>query len=219
MPLLDNYKYKAQGEFFMSSFIYANLILSKDVEIAKEYHEPNTYLIKINDRWVCRIAETDYNGLSGEFSDTVFSMSEHIPVLFFSNSDNIGLGFSILQNRKIISSFYIDHEFDADLSLKIAYEMYGNEKGLDYWLEDMSKFIKLAAEQRDERLQKNFSNINVENFKLFCCTDEDIHELKNCLTPKNYDESCISMIKKFVKVMKLKEMEYKSWNYVCDSTS
>jgi hypothetical protein len=96
----------------MSDFTFASLILSKDVEIAKEYLASQNYLLEFNEKWICLLAD-DYDNIS----ENVIALSEKTPVLFFAHPEDHGFGYTIIHGRKEVSSLYIEYEFDDDLAV------------------------------------------------------------------------------------------------------
>lgn len=103
----------------MSDFTYGNLIRSEDTELAKKYLPPDSYLIKLNSKWVCMLSEDDkyFNEMSNKtFSANILELSTHIPILFFAHPEDHGFGYAILKDKQKISTLYVDYEADSLVS-------------------------------------------------------------------------------------------------------
>ena len=202
----------------MSDFTYANLISSSNKETAKAFLEADAYLLDFSDKWSCLLTRNDTAVNIADkkgFSETILSLSEKIPVLYFLHAEDHGLGFLILHNRNIVSSFEIDWGHYADLSRIIAEEMYGDE-GFDKWMKDFDKFEDLALERRQEYISKLFFEIHPENFSLFGFPSDDIAKINETLNPKSVStESDITvMINALIAILGLEEFTFVSWDYV-----
>jgi|GEM_PF-2823451 len=198
----------------MSDFTYVNLILTKDVDIAKKHLEDSeVYMLNISDKWSCILTENDEREYDfGEylqeepFSDELLSLSEKIPIFYLSHPEDHGFGYSILHNGKVVSSFDIG---------------YGIEE-------------ELPADNRNEGISKVFSKVNPENFKLFGYSEEVINQLKRLLKPENipgtddfwkdfYKEllndtyvlsTWQAMPSIFMKILDIENVTFISWDYV-----
>lgn len=204
----------------MSDFSYANFILSKDIEIAKEFLEPNAFLLDFNDKWGCLLTETDnkFQTIANKsFSKEVMGLSEKTPVLYFGVLGGEGFGFAILHNKKIISGLDVDYSFEQNLSMNIAIEIHGESKGFELWMDDTAEFEEIAKEKYDYYLDKVFLNVNLENFTLFGFSKAAIEELKKLLTPSNYKIGPWKMEEAFMKVLCIEKFSFISWDCLSDS--
>jgi len=200
----------------MSDFTCANLILLKDVEIAKKYLEPNSYLIELNKKWVCLLTENDlsYNDVGGKtFSDDIIALSEEAPVLFFINAEDHGAEYNILHKGKSLGSLSIQHDLIPNSAIEIASEMHGDEEGFEKWMNAPEEFDKLAIEKNREYISQNFSDLNLEGFKVFGFPDSVIDELKELLTAANFLDMPSRMCRTLMTILELRELCFVSWHY------
>ncbi|MCL2146452.1 MAG: hypothetical protein FWH52_01470 [Synergistaceae bacterium] len=203
----------------MSEFTSANLILSKNETVAREYLKEDMYLDSLNAKW-CYIltkhdADVDFATGYG-FCEEIIALSEKIPVLYFEHSEDHGVGFIILNKGKSISSFYIDWGYLEEISLIIAKEMYGEDEGFNKWLENRQGFDDLAIERENKYLEQVFfeNKAHPENFRLFDFSNDDLQKLKNIFSPETiidpYGYHLVSIIKS---TLDIRNLSFTSWHY------
>ena len=204
----------------ISEFTYANLILAKNKELVKKYLEPNSYLIKLDDNWICFVNVDDLK-IDGAVSERYLALSEQTPVLVFYNAEDHGCGYKILHNKEIISFFDLDYEFGYNTGLNMSQEMFGEDEGMEMWYgirdfprqEDRDKIRKLVEEKEIEYYKNIALYSNLSNFKLFEFSDTVIISLNELFTQENFINRTWS-VKKFMEIIGIEKCCWLSWNYV-----
>jgi len=209
----------------MSDFTYANLILTKDVELTKGYLETGKYLCEFNDKWSLLLTSEDsFFDSRGDLNvkDWFYALSEKIPILYFHHPEDHGFGFSILHNRKCVSSLLIEYGYLTSantLAIKLAEELYGKDEGFDYWHEDFGKELGkqvIETNYRDKYIHQILSNTNLDNFKLFEFSDEVIDNLKKLLIWENVAniEYLSDIAENFMSIIGIQDLRFTNYGYL-----
>ena len=204
----------------MSDFTYANLILTKDVELAKGYLETGRYLCEFNDKWALLLTNEDtfFDSRGNlQVNDWFYALSEKIPILSFHHPADHEFGFAILHNGKCASSLLLQYGYLTEansLAIILAEELYGKEEGFDVWHEDFGKKLGkqvIETNYRDKYIHRILSNINVDNFKLFGFSDETVGGLKKLLTWENVAERGYDIARDFMSIIGIQDLRFTSY--------
>jgi len=211
----------------MSDFTFANLILTKDVKLAKRYLEKDRYLCEFNDKWSLLLtSEDNFFDIRGDLNvkDWFYALSEKIPILYFHHPEEDEFGFLILHNRKCVSSLLIQYDYLTSantLAIKFAKELYGKEEGFNYWHIDFGKELGkqvIETNYRDKYIHQILSNTNLDNFKLFEFSDEVIDNLKKLLTWENVAniEYLFDIAENFMSIIGIQDLRFTSYERFMD---
>lgn len=208
----------------MSDFSSGILIRPAHKEIALKYLEDDTYLIKLNDAWLCRLSGNDFCDMTEEnYSEAVLNLSAHIPLMHIMSAEDHGFELGILHNKKLVFHFRVDYGVESEFASYIGSELYGNDYLKVMCDQEVIKRIQSEVQKHyhviEERVESFFSGIGedeVKQFGLFGFHQDDCTKIQNILTLSNYekDEMGYQMIKELLAVLGLEEFSFVSYNYV-----
>lgn len=215
----------------MSDFSAACLVQSKYREAAEKHLDKGSYLIRLNEEWLCLLSERDLAGDIHTFSFTELQieLSQLIPVMLFRDAEDHGADFNILYGGKIVSSFSLEYGFEENRKYMIMEDLFGFDDYMHATEEEREEMLRKAdlvySEKRGEyemELEAEFHAIYPENFKLFGFNKEKLDRISALLTIENYQtlkkrEDCIIehiMIRKFKEILGIGELEWTAWGYV-----
>ena len=106
----------------MSDFSAAILIKSEHKAVALEHMEDDVLLIRLNDKWICRLsadADADVSMVSiamdlVQYSKTLLDLSECIPLIHINHAEDHCLEVCILHKSKSVCKFGVSYEFGFD---------------------------------------------------------------------------------------------------------
>jgi hypothetical protein len=188
-------QYIRTGENKMSAFSSGIIINSSNRDIALKFKEANTYLVKLNDSWLCRLSENNFCKMTVEsYTEAVLDMSEHIPLLHLQNAEDHGFEMSILHDRELIFKFNIEYAIEDIFLFNIGKELYGDD------------YIDVMQESDvQERIQKEMQN-----------RYHEIEKIKTALTIPNYKSDGIGfqMIRDLFDALEIENFSFISYHYV-----
>lgn len=208
----------------MSEFSSGIMIQTCHKDIALNYMGNKTYLIQLNDYWLCRLSEND-----DDYSEKVLNLSEHIPLLHVINAEDHCFILHILYHKKNYFSFSILYYFETEFAFDLVEKLYGytyidqmrtdDHDALDNKIDEE---IEKHRDEIKEEIQSFFSEINAEQinkFRLFGFSQNVCEKLLQILTYQNYqkDGSGHKMIYEFLAAIRLENFVFISYNYVTSS--
>lgn len=208
----------------MSDFSSGILMNESFKELAKQYSEENTYLIKLDDGWLCRLSENDFCEMVAEnYSEAVLNLSVQIPLLHIISAEDHGFELCILFHKKVVFHFQVNYGAENEFAFHIGTELYGDEY-MDVVLDSkvqahINNEVLRRYPEVEETIASYFSEINqegIEQFKLFGFDNEICNKIQNLLTVNNYnkDKRGHQMINELLSVLKLSRFSFVSYNYV-----
>lgn len=208
----------------MSDFSSGIMINETFKELAKKYSEENTYLIKLDDAWLCRLSENDFCEMVAEsYSEAVLNLSNHIPLMHIINAEDHGFELSILHNKKVCFHFQVNYDVENEFAFAIGEELYGDEYMDLIFDTEVQENINNEVLRRhceiEETIESFFSEINQDSimqFKLFGFDNDICNKVKNILTVNNYkkDKCGHQMIDELLSVLMLSKFSFVSFDYV-----
>lgn len=196
----------------MSEFTAGNLILHSNKQALTEY-QPK-YIEELNDNWIVFMTEDTY--VSDGVPESIFAISEKIPVLYFYNFEDHGWGYSIVHQSEITACLNVSYETEFTLLVHLAAERYPEEEDpieLIFSPEGNAILEELTLElQRSDQLavalDKQFENRNVDQFKLFQVSDEQIDRLAAILHTEYFISAKHQLVEEFKDILNLTEMSW-----------
>ena len=212
----------------MSEFSSGIMIRICHKDIALKYMEDNTYLIQLNDFWLCRLSENDFSNHLSErnYSEAVLNLSEHIPLMHIVNAEDHGFGLGILHHKNLVFNFGVDYGVEAEFAFQIGQELYGDEYMFKLHDAEVIKHIQRETKNRfaevEEKIKSFFSEIDAEqigHFSLFSFQQEVCDRIQHILTYQNHqiDKIGHQMIQELYAAIRLEEFCFVSHSYVSEN--
>jgi len=208
----------------MSEFSAGIMLNVAHQEIAKAYLEDNTYLIRLNDTWLCRLSDNDdYCQKEEDYSQAVLDMSVQIPLLHIMNAEDHGFWLAILHNKKIVFQFDVPYNIESEFAFSIGQELYGDEFFDLMFEEETQEKVQNEVQRRrheaDEFVESFFSRISedgIAQFELFGFDKPTCVEIAKILTLSNYKKDGMGrqMMQEFSAALRLSEFCWVSHHYV-----
>ncbi|WP_431087663.1 hypothetical protein [Paenibacillus sp. 8b26] len=198
----------------MSEFTSGSLSLLKYKEAILDY-DP-MYMKDLNDKWFVFI--TKDTGVSEEIPVSLFQISEKIPVLYFYNFEDHCWGYRVVYNSQEIASLHISYELVDTMIMKLAEERYPEEDHVEFlYIDPRGEKIRnelieevQRSNEYNEKIVKQFTNCNLETFRLFELDNERIKQLDNILNNNYYTqlESKHQLVEGFKELLNIQEMSW-----------
>lgn len=198
----------------MSEFTSGSLTLLKYKEEILEY-DP-IYIKDLNDKWFVFI--TKDTGVSEEIPESLFRISGKTPVLYFYNFEDHCWGYRVVYNLQEIASLYISYDLVDSMIIELAEERYPEEDHIEFLYVDprgdkiRTELIEEVQKSNryNERIEKQFTNCNLEAFRLFELDNERIRQLDNILNKNYYTqlESKYQLVEEFKEILNIEEMSW-----------
>lgn len=170
----------------MSEFTYGNIIRTDDKPKLVEHLPSGTPTLQLNEEWVAFFTTGD-----GEFvaSQQLGTLSEHCPILYFTNLEDHGWGFEIFHKGEVVSN------------LQVMYDLMDGE------------VEELLTEHGEEAIHMLSGFLNqrpsAEAFRLFGLKDEQIEAIEALLAGNlAFDEDEFVAVENFKELLGIKEMSW-----------
>ena len=211
----------------MSDFSCGILIGNNHKDLAVNYMEPDTFLIKLNDEWLCRLSENDSKEIVLEnYSQAVLDMSAQIPLLHIQHSEDYGFDMGVLHNGELVFRFGIEYAIESSFAFEVGDKLY---EDVDYVLvmdkpevvERVKREVSARCHEIDEKISRSFASVNdnnIKQFNLFGFDDERCSKIRNLLTEANYkkdDGLGFQMIQDLLAIIGLENFYFVSHRYAC----
>ncbi|AET61215.1 hypothetical protein HPL003_22455 [Paenibacillus terrae HPL-003] len=198
----------------MSEFTSGSLSLLKHKEAILDY-DP-MYMKGLNGKWFVFI--TKDTGVSEEIPVSLFQISEKIPVLYFYNFEDHCWGYRVVYNSQEIASLHISYELVDTMIMKLAEERYPEEDHVEFlYIDPRGEKIRnelieevQRSNEYNEKIVKQFTNCNLDTFRLFELDNERIKQLDNILNNNYYTqlESKHQLVEEFKELLNIQEMSW-----------
>lgn len=197
-----------------------NWINSKYQEVAKQYLEPGGYLVEVNEKWSCIVQKGDeyIKKISiKNFSSNLLELSMLIPVMFLYGHPDTTFNFAIFSKKEIVSRFRLN-----DLTMFrggwVTYS-YPSSTEDDAQIDKTLKIIAEAgfgpySEGFNPDTSKLFKDLNLQNFKLFDCSDEQMTALEELFTYDFCDRYTIYLFRQFQNTLDISKASNLHWSYI-----
>ena len=209
----------------MSDFSCGIMMGNNHKDVAVNYLEPDTVLIRLSNEWLCRLSESDSREMVVEnYSQAVLDMSVKIPLLHIRHHEDHGFELGILHNKKIAFYFYVEYAIESNFSFNVGTELYGDDFAILMTKPDVKERVNSEVRSRyhevDEKIERCFASINdinIKQFKLFGFDDEWCAKARNLLTASNYkkDGTFTCQINDLLAMLGLENFSFVSHRYVC----
>ncbi|GLC83286.1 hypothetical protein [Lacrimispora brassicae] len=209
----------------MSEFSSGIMIQTCHKENVLKYMEKNTYLIQLNDLWLCRLSESDLcNHISeADYSEAVLNLSEHIPLMHIVNAEDHGFELGILHRKKLAFTFGINYGVESEFVFQLGQQLYGEEYMDRLFDDEVMKNIERETQKHsaevEERIQSFFSGIGAEQikqFQLFGFQQDVCERIQHILTYPNYQKDKLGyrMIRELYAAIGIDEFCFVSHYYI-----
>lgn len=198
----------------MSEFTSGCLTLVKYKEWLTELSP--TYMTELNDEWLVFITKDTF--VDEDIPDSLYEISNKFPVMYFYNFEDHCWGYSIVSNSQEVANVHVSYELEYTMLMSLAEERYPEEDPNEFLYDDVngSKIRENLEEelqnskQYKELINQQFLNCNVDSFKLFGISDEQINELVGILTSDYLMqlESDHQLVEEFKEILHIQEMSW-----------
>lgn len=208
----------------MSDFSSGILISEKHRETARLHMEDNTYLIKLNDAWLCRLSKNDCCRMAVEnYSDAVLDMSASIPLLHIINAEDYEFKLCILHKKQVIFHFHVDYMIWEEIVFQVVHQRYGGDFGAavrdDKFREAIDQEKHRQRHKFDETINNFFSGITEDTVSQFILLGFDratCEKIQDILTIDSYKKDNVGrqMVEELLSVLGLLEFTLISHKHV-----
>ncbi|WP_219838392.1 hypothetical protein [Paenibacillus sp. R14(2021)] len=170
----------------MSEFTYGNIIRTVDQPKLIEKLPAGTPMLKLSEKWLAFFTSED-----GEFaaSQQLKTLSAHCPILYFTNLEDHGWGFEILQGGEVVSNLQVLYELmDGDIE------------------ELMDEYGEVGASVLEGYMNQN---PQAEAFRVFELREEQIKAIEELLAGNlSFGEEDFIAVEKFKELLGIEEMSW-----------
>ncbi|MBE7896940.1 hypothetical protein G7L40_16360 [Paenibacillus polymyxa] len=198
----------------MSELTSGSLSLLKYKEAILK-HDP-VYAEDLNDKWFVFITKDTEE--SEEIPESLFQISEKIPVLYFYNFEDHCWGYRVVYNSQEIASLHISYVLLDTSIIKLAEQRYPEEDHIEFlYVDPRGDKIRielieevLRSNEYNEKIAKQFTNCNLETFRFFELDNEQIKQLEDILNNSYYTqlESEHELVEEFKELLNIEEMSW-----------
>lgn len=170
----------------MSEFTYGNIIRTVDKPKLAENLTTGTPTLNLSEEWTAFFTSED-----GEFeaSQQLTTLSEHCPIMYFTNLEDHGWGFEIFHKGEVISN------------LQVFYELMDSEVN-----EPIGEYEDMESSVLDGYMKQN---PRPEAFSIFGLKEEQIKSIEELLAGNlAFDDEEFVAVEKFKEILGIEEMSW-----------
>lgn len=174
----------------MSEFTSGNLLLAAHQDAIRKIAVPGSILKVLDETWIAYLTSHDDFIDRGEAPSFILQLSALAPVLSFCNFADHCWGHRIFSEGKEVANLTISYEMEEELFIRIFEEKYPDKEIVELYTEYREEIENEITEHQllEHEADRLFENCNVDAFRLFNVSAEQIAKLRSILNPDYYRE-------------------------------
>ncbi|ODP27893.1 hypothetical protein PTI45_02712 [Paenibacillus nuruki] len=198
----------------MSEFTIGHLIQRKHSDLLQDVNP--LFIGHLNDEWTLFFMKD--TGIYKRIPESIYDISNTIPVLHFDNAEDHGWSYEIVFKGKSQAKFDYNYEMEDMALYQLALDRYPEEDPVEllYTNPDFEGVRQQLLDELhnsdiyQEQINNLFKECNVEQFSLFEVSAEQIQQLKTIMTPEHEDqlEFMHDLVDQFKEILNLQQMSW-----------